>query len=78
MANLRKHEEQLAIEHVPIGDLRPGPNTTRESCFMARSRLGAGGRDRGRGGQKLRGFGRGPMGAATRACCQIRPGGYAE
>lgn len=23
MANLAKHEEQLVIEHVPIGDLRP-------------------------------------------------------
>ena len=25
MANLAKHEEQLVIEHVPIGDLRPDP-----------------------------------------------------
>ena len=67
----------LAIEHVPIGDLRPDPNTTRDSCFMARSRPGAGGRDRGRGDQKLRDFGRGPVAAAACVRCQIRPGGYA-
>jgi hypothetical protein len=60
MANVAKHEEQLVIERVPTGDLRPDPNTTRESCFMARSKPGAGGRGRGRGVRNLEDWGRRP------------------
>jgi hypothetical protein len=41
MANVAKHEEQLVIERVPIGDLRPDPNTTRESCLMAPLQAGS-------------------------------------
>jgi len=53
------------------------PNTTRELCFMGRSRPGPAEDIGGRGARNLEDWGRRPMGAAACVRCQIRPGGYA-
>ena len=77
MANVANHEEQLVIERVPIGDLRPDPNTTRELCFMTRSRPRPAEEIGGRGARNLEDLSRRPVAAAACVRRQIRPGGYA-
>ena len=62
MANVAKHEEQLVIEHVPIGDLRPDPNTTRESCFMAPLQTG---------GRPKKSLATSTAGRATKPACAL-------